>query len=304
MPDLKEEVLPPAEVSVKSFIEESLSTYNEKVKLQASFPPLDTKIHSYERQNGFVHAFLQSYSLHLPMELSPDDVWLTVCQGFCGHILANAEKMRKEFVDFDGKKELKAQLDDFVFGSPTNDWPSAFADFSQQIKDIIGKKMHSLFVHAFSTTKAIHTQVYEATLLSAMQKYFAYTVCTACGIPRIRMRGTPQDWHTLREKVAGLAKFDLEWWISKLLPIIDKFVAAAVEGEQDPDFWNSVGKIVSPGESGDFVGLNGWVGNFFPYINSKPNEKLRDLAEILETMKTFNPDDLEYEYEEEDEDES
>ena len=90
--------------------------------------------------------------------------------------------------------------------------------------------------------------------------------------------GNPEDWKGLREKVAGLAKYGLDWWIGKLLPIIDKFVAAAVHGEQDPHFWNSVWKIVNPGELGDYAGLNGWIGNFIPYINSKKNEKLRDLG--------------------------
>lgn len=63
------------------------------------------------------------------------------------------------------------------------------------------------------------------------------------------MKGTPQDWKQLRANVAGLGKYQLEWWIDKLLPIIDKFVAA-VDGESDADFWNSVGKIVDPEMSG------------------------------------------------------
>ncbi len=79
-----------------------------------------------------------------------------------------------------------------------------------------------------------------------------------------------------------------------MLPILDKLVAAAVDGEQDPDFWNSAGKIVEPGKSGDYFGLNGWVGNFFPYIKRKRSKKLRDLSEILSTMKTFNEEDIRY----------
>ena len=67
-----------------------------------------------------------------------------------------------------------------------------------------------------------------------------------CGIPKVRFRGSAHDWKLLRENVAGLAKYGLEWWIEKLLPIIDKFVAAAVDGESDPSFWNAVGKIVCP----------------------------------------------------------
>lgn len=176
---------------------------------------------------------MTAYANHLPLEISPDDIWLTVCQGFCTHILQNAEKLRKEFVDFDGKKELKIDLDSFIFGSPDNDWTMAFGSFSAQIKEIIGAKMHSIFVHKFSTTTSLHTTIYEATLLSAMQKYFDYTICSACGIPRVRMLGKPEDWKELREKVASLSKYGVEWWIVKLLPVIDKLVAAAVDGEQD-----------------------------------------------------------------------
>ena len=106
--------------------------------------------------------------------------------------------------------------------------------------------MHSIFVHKFTTTTPEMLTIYEATLLSAMQKYFTYECETACGIKKVRLLGTKADWAQLREKVADLAKYKLEWWISKLLPIIDKFVAAA-NGEADPDFWNSCGKIADSG---------------------------------------------------------
>lgn len=141
--------------------------------------------------------------------------------------------------------------------------------------------MHSLFVQHFSTTTPLQTLIYEGTLLSAMQKYFDYTFETMCGIPKVRMRGKIEDWKKLREDVAQLQKYGLEWWINKLLPIIDKFVAAVEDGECDPDFWNSVGKIVAPQMSGMCPAINGWIANFFPYINSKRNTKMRNLKQIL-----------------------
>lgn len=177
------------------------------------------------------------------------------------------------------------RADHFIYGSPDNDWTEVFSSFSEQIKENIGAKMHGIFVHKFTTTTPLHTTIYEATLMTAMQKFFEYMLMTLCGIPKVRLRGTHDDWKQLREKVAGIAKFGLEWWISKLLPIVDKIVAAAVDGECDPDFWNSVGKVVSPGGSGAVPRLNGWIGNFFPYIGSSKNEQLRDLDEILATMK-------------------
>ena len=100
--------------------------------------------------------------------------------------------------------------------------------------------MHSIFVHKFSTTTPEMTAIYEATLISAMKKYFSYGIETCCGIKKVRLLGTKADWAQLREKVAGLAKYKLDWWISKLLPVIDKFVAAA-NGQAGDQLHYSVG---------------------------------------------------------------
>ena len=87
--------------------------------------------------------------------------------------------------------------------------------------------MHSIFVHEFTTTTPVVKTVYETTLMSAMQKYFDYTVESLCGIKKVRLLGTKADWAKLRKKVEELAKYNLDWWVSKLLPIIDNFIAAA-----------------------------------------------------------------------------
>ena len=54
--------------------------------------------------------------------------------------------------------------------------------------------------------------------------------------------------------MAGLSKYGVEWWIVKLLPIIDKIVAAAVNGEQDEHFWNSVVRLLSQMSQGINLG--------------------------------------------------
>ena len=57
---------------------------------------------------------------------------------------------------------------------------------------------------------------------------------------------------------------------------MDKFIKA-VDGEADPDFWNAAAKIASTGDSDSAPGLNGWIGNFFPYLDEQENTELRDL---------------------------
>jgi len=43
-------------------------------------------------RNGFVSALAMSHNFHLPLILSPNDVWLTVMQGFKIHMHLNSDK--------------------------------------------------------------------------------------------------------------------------------------------------------------------------------------------------------------------
>jgi hypothetical protein len=39
-----------------------------------------------------------AYAGHRPVALSPDMIWLMICQGVAHHINANAEQLRPQFV--------------------------------------------------------------------------------------------------------------------------------------------------------------------------------------------------------------
>ena len=71
-----------------------------------------------------------SYMHHLPLCLSPDDVWIVIMQGFCAYMNNNAEKLRKKFVDFKGKKLLTVIRDSGFMLRNGTDFESIFADFS------------------------------------------------------------------------------------------------------------------------------------------------------------------------------
>ena len=65
-----------------------------------------------------------------------------------------------------------------------------------------------------------------------------------------------------------LKKFELEWWIDKLLPILEKFLKA-YDGEIDESFWNCCYKVHQKNMSGATKNVNGWISNFFPYLEKK-----------------------------------
>ena len=57
-----------------------------------------------------------------------------------------------------------------------------------------------------------------------------------CGIPKVKLIGSSDDWAQLIEKTKKLAEFELEQWISSLIPVLEK-ILKAYEGEVDTVFW-------------------------------------------------------------------
>lgn len=68
---------------------------------------------------------------HFPLVLSADHIWLKIIQGIAVHITENAEILRSVFVDFDGKKELIVDRDEFMLGNAMNDWKGVFEEFNE-----------------------------------------------------------------------------------------------------------------------------------------------------------------------------
>lgn len=240
------------------------------------------------RGHSFVHAIYEAFHHHLPLELSPQHVWLVVLQGFARHVEQNAESLRKKFVSFQGQKELEVRRDEFVWGKPTNDWAGVFEEFTHKIEENIGKDNFANITPKFSETTPTEQAVLNLTIMDSLKSYFKYVVSTLCGISRVRLRGSREDWLLLRQRTAALAQYDLGWWTDLLLPILDEFVAA-FDGKVDKQFWTSIYKRYSPGGSGAVPVVNGWIGNFFPYVQvqnkTTRNPHLRPLAQIVQSMQ-------------------
>lgn len=100
--------------------------------------------------------------------------------------------------------------------------------------------------------------------MKAMEKYFDYTMMViGCGIPKVKLRGTLEDWILLRNHAEKLRVFDLEWWVVKLFIVLDKLIAA-YKGEIDKNFWNDIYQYRKGGPS-RAESASGWITYFFPY---------------------------------------
>jgi hypothetical protein len=264
---------------------EACARYRGQLLANVNYHPLVAALHC-------------AYAEHRPVCLSPDMVWLLICQGVAHHINANAEALRAQFVQHQGRLTLEVRRDDFHKGSPENPWPEVFGAFSAQIKDYIGPK-HDLFVPSFSTTGPAERAATEIVLLDAVQKYFHYLLSTfICGIPVITLEGTPTDWQSIMDRVEGFTPLRLKWWLTPLRPILRQFVAAA-QGDVDHGFWRSIYRIYQPDEPCSADSAMGWIPMFFPYLTdeqglpTRRNPWLsgeRDLKELLAPPPNRDPD--------------
>ncbi|CAB4491554.1 unnamed protein product [Rhizophagus irregularis] len=102
-----------------------------------------------------------------------------------------------------------------------------------------------------------------------------------CGIPKITLEGTLEDWTKLQEKVIQLRQLDLDmdFWLDKLDPVVWQLIET-YKGNVDEDFWSKIISLQSFGSGPSYV--TGWTMALFPYKNN--GKKLEG--------NTITPDDF------------
>lgn len=226
----------------------------------------------------FAQAVQKAYAEHRPLTITPDMIWLMIMQGFAQHVDANSEELRDLFVDFEGKKMLNVKRNDFIKGSPDNDWEGVFPEFSEQIEHYTKDGLSGFINQSFSTSTVVEQTAFRITVMDAMSAYFDYSLTVLCGIPEITIEGSPEDWAQIEAQTRELARYELGWWTEVLEPILREFTLAA-EGTFNKSFWVKI--YDEQQEEVDLICatatntyLTGWLLDFFPYIDSAKNPYL------------------------------
>lgn len=85
-----------------------------------------------------------------------------------------------------------------------------------------------------------------------------------CGIPRVTLEGTKQDWESILTRLEKLKQYGPETtaWYHLLLPVISRFVKAfdEPEGQENLDFWQKVAHYQGGGSGPTW--LAGWINAF------------------------------------------
>ena len=218
--------------------------------------------------------FVQAYADHRPLVLSPDIIWLIICQGFSNYVNAHPEEMRNALVYHEGNMDIIVESEKDIL-SPDADWNILLKDFAAGVAKHTKGNVSTLLTSDFSTTGTAERVASQITLMESVKSYFTYhEFSAACGFPFITIKGTPEDWQKVLNKTQALSQYQsLKKWSKELEPVLNEFIKAA-QGEPNLKFWQNivkkrrVNKLTkeSTGGCGGYIStqLDGWFLKFFP----------------------------------------
>lgn len=263
--------------------EEVLQGFSKKIKVS---PPGPEQLANFGR-HPFMRSLYAAYAEHRPIVLSPDMIWLLILQGFSRHVNYNSAKMSVLLGMDKEKVELKLEYQsDFLEGG-YEVWENAVLDFEAALRGHMGNEFMDKLLPDFSTTGHREYIAGMISVMDSLKPFFRYLIdVCVCGIPAISLEGQQEDWIHLREKSLALKKYELDWWINELEPILNQFIHA-FDAEIDMDFWRNIFKIHKPQMCGDPEKIDGWITQFFPYDRfgrRRAGEVILDINDLPEEV--------------------
>ena len=222
---------------------------------------VDSSKRIYANDEGFVGAAIKAYNEHLHLTIRPDDVWIAILTQLSFYINGHAEELRNLFVEHDGQKELKIEVQKQVPGS----FEECISKMSELIKrEIADPSFRNWVMPTFSTTTDTDRTVCSVVLMGTLKNYFTYTFVLLCGIPSVTLLGDKADWELLRSKLSRLASLGIEptTWSTQLEQVITGMVDTfdSNKASESTEFWQKIAHRHKVGSGEDYY--SGWITAF------------------------------------------
>jgi hypothetical protein len=214
--------------------------------------------------HGLIETVHTAFANHYGLELSPDDIWVTIAQGLASVVAREPQTHAARLLAAAANTRIQISSHaNFLPGSPTNDWIRCLEEFNQLFARYIGVQSHAHLMSNFTTTGVIERAASTVSLSHSAGSCFEYDAKTLCGIPFVKLHGSVADWRSVAQKVDELAIYgELGWWLDDVKKILAQIVSSA-EGQPSKDFWNSIYK--SRSESGG-IRMTGWLLKLLPLV--------------------------------------
>lgn len=241
--------------------------------------------------HGLLGTIYKAYNYHIPLILRPDDIWLAIAISFGNFVCNNSELMRKHFVDFEDKKVLRV----YTNNSPDQSVENCENFIGLMINEINKNTKQSIaewLTPNFTTTTKDDIVVSKIVTMGSLQKFFSYECICMCGLSKVSLKGTLDDWKLLLEKVNELDKFgvkELSDWCKLLKLVLNQFIDA-YQGKVDGEFWQRICTSASLGSGGEKE-FRGWFLVFAPF-DAKGKYILKSYESIMQDNIYAHVDDI------------
>lgn len=254
-------------------------------------------------KDAFYKTVVEAYANHQSLTISPDMIWLIICQGFARYVNAHTEEMRPKLVNHEGKMDLVVETKKDLLTEDV-DWPSLIDNISSQIDKYTKNNVAKIVTSDFTTTGQVERVASQITLMESVKSYFEYIIYRiVCGIPSVTLQGTVSDWQRVLEKTMQLKAYGLEPWVNELEPILKEFIQAA-DGHPNQVFWKgivrkqSIDKLKGGGCIPEKpTELDGWLLKLFPDENGQTLDKINhkknmpsEYVRVRFKYRTINPE--------------
>jgi hypothetical protein len=218
------------------------------------------------RNNGFVDTVVTAYNSHHALVIRPDDVWICILTQFSLFVNGDgqAERLRHLFVAHEGKKELQITVPGSRY---TVDFGMLARLMTEKIhENVVDPELRDWILPDFSTTTSNDTVVASVVMMATLKSYFEYKIMLMCGLPRVTLLGTQDDWTRIFHRVEKLGRYGPETtaWRNLLRPVLARFVKAFepgyAESAENLEFWQRVAHSSSGGSGPSY--LSGWITAF------------------------------------------
>lgn len=219
----------------------------------------------------FIDLVALAYAKHYAMEINPDDIWLLILDGIRLHVKNNREALKNRFVAPGTDTVISVMDNSLTLESSHKEWFWTLSELFDSLQVKLPPETGTPLKIKFSTTSPVDENISRTMTMAVASEYYSYMVSTLCGIPKIKVNGTKEDWTLLKDSFNRLAsQLDMKWWAIGLNPILDEFINI-FDGKINLKHWKNIYKYYSPEMCGNDY-FNGWISRFLPYTKVPSSE--------------------------------
>lgn len=261
------EALPQARTSVAEFVNTILPGTKIEHLGRTELVAL-TRERRPSASSMFYRAVHEAFARHYPLALRPEVFMFFVTHTVAETVKVHSEEYRHLFIGSDAKQTILVRHDGLERGNPSSPWGDVFPMFNAGLRERVPAGIMDHMLPGFSTATPESDAASMVSFMDAASPFYDYRVKTRCGIPKIRLLGTTEDWQKLKRSAAMFADTfgkHLGLYFQHLLPVLATLAEQAGGAEQDDEFWKSIYRFNSRSGAAKF---NGWITAFVNYIQA------------------------------------